>query len=180
MKGLTLIELLVSITLSTILISTGVPSLKYLISRHEAQVAVSSLKKVLVLGRFNAIKKQSHITICPIKQNQCINDWSRPIVTFTDRNSNLKVDTNETLHYTTQVDSSWGNWQKKRMNKPFVRFNPLGHAFSSATTFLYCPKSGLLQGAKQIIINFQGRIRTKAYLSSMGTPFSNVSPLFCS
>jgi type IV fimbrial biogenesis protein FimT len=179
MKGLTLIELLITIALVSILMSVGVPSFQSVVSRYQARTAVSSLKRILMQARTKAIEEHQAITICPISHNQCSNNWSLPITLFADINTNQKIDQNETLIYKIQTDISAGYWQKKSITKPFVRFNQLGHAFSSATTFLYCPRSGSLNNAKQIIISFQGRIRSKNYLSSKGMAYSNVSPLSC-
>jgi type IV fimbrial biogenesis protein FimT len=179
-NGLTLIELLTSITLLIILASFTWPNLQYLVRKYQSQAAVSTLKKAFIHGRIKAVQLESNITICPIRQNQCINDWSLPIATFTDLNSNQIMDFNEPLHHKAQSNSTAGYWQKKRNKVPFVRFNPRGHAFSSATTFLYCPRSGTLENAKQLIISFQGRIRSQNYLSRKGTPYRRVSPLACS
>jgi type IV fimbrial biogenesis protein FimT len=179
MKGLTLIELLVSVAILTILISTGVPSLLSLVARYQSFSAVSTLKKMITYTRNKAIDGRINTTICPIVNANCTNDWSQSITVFTDNNSNRIIDSDDTIHYQTQVDPEAGYWQKNRANMPFIKFNQLGHAFSSSATLLYCPRSGSLSHARQIIISFQGRVRIKKYLSSNGTPYSNILPLSC-
>jgi type IV fimbrial biogenesis protein FimT len=179
-KGLTIIELLVSISILTIILSSGWPNMQALVQKYQAQTAVATLKRIFIHARTTAFVAEKSVTVCPIKDHQCINDWSKPISVFTDKNSNKVVDTDEFIHFKAHVMVPTGYWQKKRASAPYVKFNPLGHAFSSATTFLYCPYSGGFNHARQLIINFQGRIRSQAYLSSRGTPYSRVSPLSCS
>jgi type IV fimbrial biogenesis protein FimT len=179
-KGFTLIELTVSFAVLTIILSLGVPKFETLIEIHKRNIAISSLKRIMVQSRALALENEISITACPMQNGQCINNWEAPITIFYDLNNNLAIDTNEAIFQTTQMDLTTGYWQKKRANSPFIRFNPQGHAFSSATTFLYCPISTNLELARQLVISFQGRIRIDHYLTQSGAPYASLSPLACS
>lgn len=178
-KGLTLIELMISIALLTIILSTAGPGFSSLIERHQSNTAITSLKRLLTHSRALALQKEISVTACPTENSQCINNWNAPITAFSDLNNNQTIDRGETSYFTTQIKNTTGYWQKKRVNTPLVKFNPQGHAFSSATTFLYCPHSSQSRLAKQLVINFQGRIRVNHYLSETGTPYANLAPLTC-
>jgi type IV fimbrial biogenesis protein FimT len=178
-KGLTLIEVMISVAILCITLSTAVPSVGYLIERYEAYIAVSTLARTLKRSRALALRQHVDITVCPTKDDQCSNEWSLPITIFADTNNNQIIDVDENLYFHTEISASTGYWQKKRFNSPFMKFSPEGHAFSTATTFLYCPYSAKNTLAKQVVINFQGRIRIHNYLSRSNTPYANLAPLSC-
>ena len=179
MKGLTLIELMICMALLITFLSVGVPGTHELIEKYQAQSAVSSLKKILIRSRMLALEKETTITICPTKNNTCSENWEGLISAFTDDNNNLFIDADESVHFHTELSGSIGYWLKKRAKSPFIKFSPDGHAFSTATTFLYCPTSTNLTLAKQLIINFQGRVRVDNYLNTSGTPYASSRPLAC-
>jgi prepilin-type N-terminal cleavage/methylation domain len=178
-KGFTIIELLVSTTIIGILLSAAAPSLNLLFDRFHARYALSSLRDAFTHARTLALKSGASITVCPMQTTQCGHDWDQPLAIFMDLNQNLRLDPNETLHVSISNQITHGYWQKKKSKNNYIRFNPLGHAFSSATSFVYCPNSGRNDYAKQLVISFQGRIRTNHYLSSRGTPYAALAPLSC-
>ena len=179
MRGFTLIELMVSMAILTIILSVGVPALGGLMESHHAQTSLATLRTALVSARAIALNRSQETIICPIINNECVNDWSQPLAVFADLNRNLSLEPNETLHLQVSHEVTKGYWQKKRSTMNYIKFSPMGHAFSSATTFLYCPDSGEGIYGKQLVINFQGRIRTNRYLSNRGTPYATLSPLSC-
>ncbi len=179
MKGFTLIELMVSTVILGILLSTATPAFNHLLDNFHAKHALSSLTNALTHARMLALKNELNITVCPMQKKQCTYDWSQPLAIFTDLNQNLQLDRHETLHISISNQIKDGYWQKKKSKNNYIRFNPLGHAFSSATSFLYCPDSGKNKYAKQLVISFQGRIRTNHYLSRRGTPYAALAPLSC-
>ena len=179
MKGLTLIELMAAVAILTIILSVAVPGTGYLLEKYQADIAIANLKSILMKSRVLALEHETTVTICPIQNNRCSQSWDDPITAFSDRNNNITIDSDEQIFFSTQMNISTGYWQKKRANTPYMKFNPQGHAFSSATTFLYCPDSTNHSLAKQLVINFQGRIRVDHYLSSRGTPYASIAPLSC-
>jgi type IV fimbrial biogenesis protein FimT len=179
MKGLTLIELMASMAILSIVLSTGLPAMSGLFESYRAKTSLFSLRTALMSARTIALTNTQETIICPVKDLQCVSDWSQPLVIFTDINRNFTIEPDETIHLTVSNEIQQGYWQKKKSNQHYIRFTPQGHAFSSATTFLYCPSSGKKAHAKQLVINFQGRIRTNSYLSKLGTPFAAVAPLSC-
>jgi len=178
-KGLTLIELMIGVALLTILLSVGVPGVHELIEKYQANTSVSTLKQVFMRARTVALDKEISVTSCPMRNNACSTDWSDTLTVFADINNNQALDLDEPIYFRTEMAISTGYWLKKRANSPYVKFSPQGHAFSTATTFLYCPSSSKLQLAKQLVINFQGRIRIGHYLNQNGTPYSTIAPLAC-
>ena len=170
---------MISIAVLCILLSAATPSVGYLIDRYDAHIAISTLTRTLRKSRSIALQQQVDVTVCPIKIDRCHNEWGSQITVFEDTDNNQTLDPGETVFFRTENNSTLGQWQKKRLNSPHMKFNPQGHAFSTATTFLYCPSSSRASHAKQLIINFQGRIRVNHYLSENGTPYASLAPLTC-
>ena len=179
MRGFTLIELIATTAIVATMLTVGVPSFKNLLENHHAKISLFTLRQTLQKARIFALKKGQKTLVCPIKNKQCVDDWSQPLAVFSDLNNNLTLDANEDLLVKVSNNVAYGYWQKKKATQSYIKFNNLGHAFGSATTFLYCPNSGSNNFAKQLVINFQGRIRTNSYLNTLGTPYSNVTPLIC-
>ncbi|GAA6135877.1 GspH/FimT family pseudopilin [Oceaniserpentilla sp. 4NH20-0058] len=179
MRGFTLLELLVAMTILVSFLGLGIPKLNHFIDRHQAHTDILTLRRVLFQARSTAQHTSSHITVCPTRHNACSDDWQDPIRVFQDINLNNILDEDEVIYSTTDLSSNMGYWKKSKAKQNFVRFNPLGHAFSSASTFLYCPYSKHYELAKSIIINFQGRIRIDDYLNSKGSPYSKYQRYAC-
>jgi len=179
MRGFTLIELVASTATLAIILSAGTPALISMIENHYATTSLSSLRTTLMSARNIALINTQETTVCPMKNDACVNDWNQPLAVFADINSNLELEPNESLHLIVSNEIHRGHWQKKRSSMYYIKFSPQGHAFSSATTFLYCPDSGKGTHAKQLVISFQGRIRTNSYLSSGGAPYAALAPLSC-
>ena len=179
MRGFTLIELIICIAIMGIILGVGIPSFKNTLETHHTRTSLLTLKRALERGRLIALSNTQETIVCPLKNNECVGDWSQPLAVFQDNNKDYKFDTTDILHLKYSNEIRQGYWQKKRVNANYIKFTPEGFAFGSATTFLYCLNSGNNTKAKQLIINFQGRVRLKDYLSSKGTPFSSLTPLSC-
>lgn len=179
MKGFTLLEFLTTTVILSITLSVGIPSMITMVEKYRASHSLNTLQSTLTKARLMALEKTEHTLVCPMMNDRCVDDWSKPLAAFNDRNENLALDQDDVLLFKSSNENDHGYWQKKRVTQNFVKFNPQGHAFSSATTFLYCPTSGKKEFAKQLVINFQGRIRVNSYLNPQGQPYQNVSPLGC-
>ncbi len=179
MKGFTLIELMASAAILTILLTVGMPSLGNLLDNYHAKTTLSVLQNTLQQARSLALSNSQYTLVCPMTDNECVADWNQPLSIFTDLNNNKTLDDGDIFHLRVGNENTHGFWQKKRISQNYIKFTPQGHAFSSATTFLYCPHSGKQNHAKQLVINFQGRIRINSYLSQQGTPYTSISPLTC-
>lgn len=179
MKGFTLLELILSMAILASFLGLGIPKIHQQIDRYSSHTNILSLRNTLNSARGLARSRSEHITVCPTNGTACSNNWEDPIRVFNDLNLNQVIDEDETLFFTTYLDADNGYWRKSKTRQSFVRFNHLGHAFSSASTFVYCPYSQRYQYAKSIIINFQGRIKIADYLNTRGIPYAKYENIAC-
>ncbi len=179
MRGFTIIELVVAMAILVSFLALGIPKMHSMIERHHVYVDFHQVRKALTSARGIAQKESINVSLCPVKNKSCSSNWQQPLKAFHDRNTNNTIDDDEIVFFTSSMTSDYGYWQKSKESQNFVRFNALGHAFSSASTFLYCPYSVHKRLAKSIVISFQGRIRTASYLNRSGRPYSRFSRLNC-
>lgn len=179
MRGFTLIELTIVILITGIIVGFGIPSLGGIRDRLETDRAKGLMMQTLNQARSWALSNSKPVIVCPLKNRQCSSDWTDPLTILHDQNEDLVLDNTDTIISQVVDHSNLGIWMKKRPTQNFVKFTRQGHAFSSATTFIYCPNSKNFDNARQIVISFQGRIRSNYYLSSRGTPYASLNPLEC-
>lgn len=77
-KGLTLVELIVTITVLAILVTVGIPQFQGLVQGNRATSAANELLGSLQFARSEAVKRSRPVTICPSSdQATCSgSDWS--------------------------------------------------------------------------------------------------------
>lgn len=179
MRGFTLIELMVVILIFSMIAVAGVPAFNSLRDRLATDISKRVMQKTLGEARSWALSNNKPVVVCPLRNERCSASWNDPLAIFFDKNDDQILDSDDALIYQTPAHSPRGAWFKKKPELNYIKFNAAGHAFSSATTFIYCPDSKNLDNARQLIISFQGRLRTKSYLSSRGTPYANLRNLTC-
>lgn len=97
-KGLTLIELMITISIASILLASGLPAFNHLIEKNRMVSEVNSLHSFLQVGRTKAIEGNVKVTICPSSDGKnCTRDWSNGYILFIDENADRTFDENETL-----------------------------------------------------------------------------------
>ena len=177
--GFTLVELLIGLLIFSIIVSAAPPAFQNMMDRHSADIASHAMRQMLMRTRMLALERQHSLTLCPLSGGTCSSDWSNPLTIFYDENQNAQHEDQEPIIRVLQDHTQRGFWQKTRAEQNYIRFNEQGHAFSSASTLVYCPDSANQDYAKQIVISFQGRIRSGRYLNSRGTPYSHLKKFTC-
>src|SRR5262249_10780730 len=98
-RGVTLIELVVTIGIAGILLAIAVPSYRYVTSANRAAAEINNLLGDVQYARSEAIKEGLFITLCPsTDQATCATsttNWATGWIVFTDVNNNQTVDTGE-------------------------------------------------------------------------------------
>lgn len=179
MKGMTLIELIIILALTSLIYAGVGSTFSITFDRFQSKQAVATLSSALKKSRLLAINQGRSVTLCPLKNGVCVGDWNNPLTIFFDRNLNRSLDPAEEHILTTGDKNSHGYWITRSNTQYHIRYSPEGHTYGFASTFVYCPNSEQYKFAKQVIVNMQGRIRYQNYLSNRGTPYSRLGSLTC-
>lgn len=136
-KGLTLIELLVTLAVAAILIALGAPAMTSILERFRAQDAVSQWQGDLVYARQVAAAYQTSVTVCPMGgTTSCDGEWTSGYTAFIDENGNGTLDAeDESLHQRGAINDQ----DHINPNAPEqIRFSEDGFSKDSGA-LIYCP-----------------------------------------
>ncbi|HET8801863.1 MAG TPA: GspH/FimT family pseudopilin [Marinobacter sp.] len=160
-QGLTLIELLITISIMSIIATLSIGSFHWIVERSSAASTRSNIERTFSLARFIAVTEQTIVTICPLDtSNKCVNDWSLPTAVFRDPGSALKLtDTSKLLRSIylsprgtlTPSNSFFGP-------RKYFQYQSDGSVRGTLGNFTWCPESGNRKAATHVRINFGGRL----------------------
>lgn len=136
-RGLTLIELLITLSLIVILSLLAVPSFNSVLHKNRPEVALKQIKRQIFLSRSYAITHDKYISICGLVHNKCHKDlWHESLTSFVDTNRNHVLDANEQVLYVIDRINI-----KDELSYPrhAITFKPDGSLKGLANgTFVYC------------------------------------------
>ncbi|HBY85774.1 MAG TPA: pilus assembly protein [Colwellia sp.] len=157
--GMTLIELMVGIGVTSILTTIALPSFNDFIVQLRVDNEISRLSRLLLAARNHAINTESNVIICPLKDNgTCSTDWHEELSVFVDNNNNQILDSaNNELLIATKSSINSGDILKYATNRNKITYQATGHLFGlSNGTLRYCPK-GYEEKSRAIVIARSGR-----------------------
>jgi type IV fimbrial biogenesis protein FimT len=97
-RGFTLIELVISMSIVTILMAIAVPSYKYVTTSNRISAEVNGLLGDLQYARAEAIKEGQPVSVCATSNGTSCSDgatWSTGWIVFSDANGNQVIDGND-------------------------------------------------------------------------------------
>ncbi len=167
-KGFTLTELIVSVSVSSILAVITVPNFNEFIIKMRVDNEISQLHRMLLMTRNSAINSGHKAIICPLDNSlQCTTQWQNELSIFIDVNSNSIFDTNEKIVRISEaisIDDSlvYGKGRNK------ITFKPTGQLSGLANgTFRYCPKS-YESYSRGIVVARSGRVYQSSDIDNDG------------
>ena len=168
LKGFTLIELMVSVSVTSILALIAVPNFSDFIIKMRVDSEISKLHRMLLITRNAAINSGQKAIICPLDESfQCTDQWQNELSVFVDANDNKKFDTNEKIiSVREQINTSDKLLYGKSRNK--ITFKPTGQLSGLANgTFRYCP-SIHKSNSRGIVVARSGRLYQSSDLDNDG------------
>lgn len=156
--GFTLIELMISVAITSILLAIAVPNFNDFIVQLRVDNEISQLHRLLLITRNAAINSGQNAIICPLNNTlKCTEEWQRELSVFIDANQNKAFDATEQLIIIrAEIHKGDELVYGKRRNK--ITFKPTGQLSGLANgTFRYCPKDHKNK-SRGIIIARSGRI----------------------
>lgn len=163
-KGFTLIEILVVVSILGILTALALPSFNDTI---EAQAAMSEFRRIntmLNLARSEAIKRGGNVSICASDDGlDCdLNNWSNGYIIFVDNNgdANGAAGTIDAGDEVIRAYNAAGSSSNITMTVGMLTYNSMGFSATGGTqTFKICPDSNNANNARSLEILPSGRGR---------------------
>jgi len=168
--GFTLVELMVSVSVTSILTAIAVPNLGNFIVKMRVDSEISQLHRILLTTRNAAINSGYKAILCPLDVNfQCTNQWQKELSAFVDVNDNKKFDSddNETL---LSIRAAIKSEDKLiyGIGRTKITFKPTGHLSGLANgTFRYCPKN-YENHSRGIVVARSGRLYQSSDIDNDG------------
>lgn len=157
--GVTLTELLVALSIVSILVALTMPNLGRYWQGQQSDVYIANLQRAIATTRSTAISSREITSLCPYAEGGCGNDWQLGMIIFIDKNNDGIIDENETLleKIIFTPNNSSVRWRASG-GKNYLRYSPSGVARQFGRFYL-CDNNGDLTLARALVINRQGRVR---------------------
>lgn len=183
-RGFTLVELMVTLTITSVLLFLALPSFSDLIESQRTTSRFNSLVGLVRLARQTAITEAIWVTVCPANGETCTNSrqWHTGIMVFQDRNRNGSREEEEVLlaYQPALATGETLHWRAFR-NRNHIQFTPGGYTNWQNGSFQYCPASRNARHSKVLIISIPGRTAASMDRDGDGIDeYANGQPLACS
>jgi len=160
-RGLSLLELLVTMGISTIIFSITIPVMANLVNHNRISAQVNNLRSSLELTRSVAIKENEHAVICKSDDGEYCSrkgEWSQGWIVFVDNNHNRRRSDDERL-VSAQAHLPAATELKYRAfgSRHYVAYRPMGFTKTNGT-FTVC-NPAVPDRAKALILSKTGRVR---------------------
>ncbi|MGI8739797.1 MAG: GspH/FimT family pseudopilin [Gammaproteobacteria bacterium] len=166
--GFTLVELVVTIAISAILLTTAIPSFQALIQTNRMAANVNEFIGALNLARSEAIKRGVDVTVCKGTAASCNPDadWENGWIVFSDLNGNITINAgDEVLRVYPALDAGYTFYGNNNVTNR-VTYNPKG--MCAMGTLVMCDARGFDE-ARAVVIARTGRAQTIAATVSTQT-----------
>lgn len=159
--GLTLINLLTTLSISSLLMTTGIPAITQTYYQQRANSSYNELFTLIQFTRMQAVNYHTQVILCPtIDNTHCINDWRQPLMIFVDNNSDeIKNNDEELLRVRAKLDVQEKIKWNASGSRRYLRFKSDGSTGNQNGRLSYCITIDNKLYSKQIIMYRSGRAR---------------------
>jgi type IV fimbrial biogenesis protein FimT len=175
-KGVTLIEMLITLAIMAIAITAVAPSIQSILIKNRIVGEINELSAVIQFARSQAIDQQITTMVCPSSDySVCSNNWNDPKIVFIDSDGSGDRGASEELLATTGAISD-NNELSGPVNPLF--FSATGEAAANSSLIL-CHVNKQAEYARQLSLSLQGRVKMSSdsdrngiHEDTTGTPLS--------
>lgn len=161
-QGMTLLEIMSSVTVLSLMLSLGAPLLEGILRKNQLRLEASEVMATLVLTRSEAVSRNIPVSMCHTNDgNSCAGNldqhWQGGWLVFTDIDKNHSVDAGDRILAVRQAPRksiSVG----ANINSKALTYNPSGRV-SRAGRFRVCAVNISRQEAFSIVVSPTGRPR---------------------
>jgi type IV fimbrial biogenesis protein FimT len=155
-KGVTLIELMITVSIVAIILAFVSPSIQSILINNKIVAEINETSSLIQYARHHAIDEQAQVVVCPSKDySACSSDWNDPKIVFIDDDNNAIRGATEDLLVTTGATSGTSLMTN---STNIIMFAGTGEV-NLATEILLCHKDGKAEYARSLSVSLQGRVK---------------------
>jgi len=155
-KGVTLVELMVTVSIVAIILTFVGPSIQSILIKNRIVAEINEISSLIQYARHHAIDEQAQVIVCPSTDySVCSTDWSAPKIVFIDDDDNAIRGATEELLVTTG-ETSETSLMTNTTN--IIKFAETGEA-NLAAEIVLCHKDGAAKYARSMSVSLQGRVK---------------------
>lgn len=167
-RGMTLIEVLVTLSVLAILLAVGVPAFNQFVVSNRLSAYSSDMLSTLTLARSEAIKRNSRVVLCKSADGESCagaGSWNQGWIVFADPNNNANRDAGEPTVYKVAALQSGYAFDGVNGFVSSVSYDAQGGATQAGTVTL-CPPAPAASGqGREIVVSASGRPRESKIIS---------------
>lgn len=157
-RGLTLVELLITLIILSILLSIALPAMDREVAKSRQRELIATYNGAFSFARSQAVNTRTHVTICPLSSaSRCTDDWTLPVAIFPDHNKDHQPDGN-TIWKVIQPVNHY-RIKSRTGGRGYLTFGPKGLIHGASGSLIACPTQGLHQQMSYLTVNRGGRFR---------------------
>ena len=160
-EGLTLVELLISLSVSIIMLGIAVPGTSTFITSNRIAGQVNDLRGAIALTRSEAIRRNQHVVMCKSVDGQsCTRSgrWDNGWMVYADDNMNRKRDKKEQiLHVHDEIPEGYTIDYRAFGSRHYVAYRPTGYTRTNGTFYICKPED--MRRSRALILTKSGRVR---------------------
>ncbi|GGW86060.1 GspH/FimT family pseudopilin [Alteromonas halophila] len=154
-RGLTLLEMLITLAISAILLTVVAPNVQSILAANRVTSDINNISALTQQARFSAINEQQTILLCPTTNySNCTSSWANAKMIFADSNGNGSRDNSEPLIATTDPLSKTNRLSGISGSLTFEE----NGGISRAATITICPSGGEAKDASALLLSLYGRV----------------------
>jgi len=152
--GVTLLELLVTLSILAITVSLSAPMIGETLSRNQLSTTTNTLQRSISLTRAEAIKRGHRAVMCLSNlKTKCDGNSAKYLLIFSDSDRSGDPTSASDL---IKIQSLDHRAIKVSYNRPFLAFSSIGYASGTNGTFKICHQNG---AGEMLVVSTLGRTR---------------------
>lgn len=151
-RGFTLLELIIVLIISMLLITIGIPGFQTLIHNNRLTSVAGSIQNHLSFARSQSVSLINYITVCPLQDNKCSNNWIAGFDIFIDGEQNKIYDSGDVL---LKSGDAFNSNDTLVFPASSITYTPDGQITGSSAEFRYCTDGGQIG----VSIAYSGRAK---------------------
>lgn len=158
--GFTLVEALVTMAITALLLTAGLPSFSDLLERQRVSATTHLIGSYIASARTHAVTGREQVVLCPGSVDagcRTDRDWSGGWILFRDPDGNRQPDAPLDVLRAEDDRGGAGSVLQATSTRPYLRYQVDGRSAHSNLSFVVCAKG---RERARVVVNNTGRMRT--------------------